>query len=69
MMDESLHNSGSIIAVDDDPSNLESLKQMLEQRGYRLRCFCRAAEALEEALVDPPELILLDANMPEMSGY
>src|SRR5213083_3526888 len=69
MADETIPNPGVILAVDDDASILESLKQTLELRGYKLRCHSRAGEALDATLEDPPELFLLDANMPEMSGY
>src|SRR2546421_4594766 len=69
MPDELIPNPGVILAVDDDPFILESLSHRLQQRGYTPRCFSSGKEALESALDDPPELILLDANMPAMTGY
>jgi two-component system sensor histidine kinase/response regulator len=58
-----------IMAVDDQPENLKLLEDMLRQRGYLVRSFPRGRLALAAAGQHPPDLILLDINMPEMSGY
>jgi two-component system sensor histidine kinase/response regulator len=58
-----------IIAVDDQPENLKLLEDMLRQRGYLVRSFPRGRLALAAASRHPPDLILLDINMPEMNGY
>src|ERR1700730_5822570 len=58
-----------IMAVDDQPENLKLLEDMLKQRGYLVRSFPRGRMALSAASQNPPDLILLDINMPEMSGY
>ncbi len=55
--------------VDDMPANLRLLEKMLRDRGYRVRPFPRGTIALKSAMNDPPDLILLDINMPEMNGY
>lgn len=60
---------GNIMAVDDNPANLRLLEGMLRQRGYQVRSFPRGRLALAAAAENPPELILLDINMPEMTGY
>jgi DNA-binding response OmpR family regulator len=62
-------NGGNIIAVDDNPANLKLLEGMLRQQGYQVRSFPRGRLALAAAAENPPELILLDINMPEMNGY
>jgi two-component system sensor histidine kinase/response regulator len=62
-------NKGNIIAVDDNPANLRLLEGMLRQQGYQVRSFPRGRLALAAATQNPPELILLDINMPEMTGY
>jgi CheY-like chemotaxis protein len=62
-------NRGRIMAVDDNPANLKLLEGMLRQQGYQVRSFPRGRLALAAAAEDPPELILLDINMPEMNGY
>jgi response regulator RpfG family c-di-GMP phosphodiesterase len=62
-------NRGNIMAVDDNPANLKLLEGMLRQEGYQVRSFPRGRLALAAAAENPPELILLDINMPEMNGY
>src|SRR5260370_5927831 len=42
---------------------------MLRMAGYHVRSFPRGGMALAAAAENPPELILLDVNMPEMNGY
>src|SRR5271165_470948 len=59
----------SILLVDDAPANLQVLAGMLKVRGYRARPVPSGKLALQAARRDPPDLILLDINMPEMNGY
>jgi two-component system sensor histidine kinase/response regulator len=58
-----------IMAVDDQPANLKLLEELLSRQGYIVRSFPRGRLALEAAARNPPDLILLDVNMPEMSGF
>ncbi|MEM7648716.1 MAG: response regulator [Cyanobacteria bacterium P01_A01_bin.70] len=58
-----------ILAIDDTPENLQLLSQMLTQRRYKVRSVTKGRTALRAALAAPPDLILLDINMPGMSGY
>ena len=58
-----------IMAVDDQPANLKLLEDLLNQQGHVVRSFPRGRLALEAAARNPPDLILLDINMPEMSGF
>jgi len=55
--------------VDDNPANLKLLEDMLLQRGHEVRSFPLGRLALASASKTPPDLILLDVNMPEMNGY
>jgi DNA-binding response OmpR family regulator len=57
------------MVVDDSPANLKLLEDMLQQQGYQVRSFPRGRLALASAAQNPPDLILLDINMPEMDGY
>jgi two-component system, sensor histidine kinase and response regulator len=59
-----------ILIVDDMPVNRLVLTEMLrkEQR-YDVRPASGGPEALEMAQADPPDLILLDIMMPDLSGY
>ena len=58
-----------IMIVDDDPVNLKLLEDMLLEKGHEIRSFPRGRLALAAAVKHPPDLILLDVNMPEMNGY
>jgi len=59
----------TIMVVDDNPANLKLLERMLGQAGYGVRSFSRGRPALVSAALNPPDLILLDINMPELTGY
>ena len=58
-----------ILVVDDNPANLSLLHDMLESRGFRVRPVPSGALALDAAMSQRPDLILLDINMPRMSGF
>src|SRR3954454_10030989 len=59
----------SILVVDDTPANLQVLAGILKDRGYKVRPVPSGKLALLAARRDPPDLILLDINMPDMNGY
>lgn len=59
----------NILIVDDTPANLDLLSGMLRERRYKIRAALSGKLALQAAANEPPDLILLDVNMPEMSGY
>ncbi|MGB8644702.1 MAG: hybrid sensor histidine kinase/response regulator [Anaerolineae bacterium] len=61
--------AGSILVVDDTPNNLRLLTQLLRRQGYRVRVAEDGSRAIESALANPPDLILLDIRMPGMDGY
>jgi phosphoserine phosphatase RsbU/P len=66
---KSFFHKGGILIVDDAPANLQVLAGMLKDRGYKARPVPSGKLALLAARRDPPDLILLDINMPEMNGY
>ena len=57
------------MVVDDNPTNLKLLEDMLLEHEYEVRSLPNGRLALEAAEQEPPDLILLDINMPEMNGY
>ncbi len=59
----------SIIVVDDTAANLRLLTGILAGQEYMVRPVMDGALALSAAQSDPPDLILLDIMMPNMSGY
>jgi putative two-component system response regulator len=63
------HDVADILVIDDTPANLTLLANMLKDRGYRVRPVPDGRLGLQAARREPPELILLDINMPGMDGY
>ncbi len=57
-----------ILVVDDDPAILQLLKRWLSLRGYRVQTANNGIKALDFVKQQPPNLILLDINMPGMNG-
>jgi class 3 adenylate cyclase len=61
--------SARILVVDDKPENVRLLDAVLSPRGYTVDTAGSGAEALERLAVQPPDLVLLDVEMPEIDGY
>ena len=61
--------SDTVFVVDDHPDNVALLAQLLRNAGYLVRVANSGRRALAAVASQPPELILLDINMPELSGY
>ena len=61
-------NRSTILVIDDTPTNLSLLNQLLGEH-YRVKLANSGAKGLAIANATPPELILLDIMMPEMDGY
>jgi diguanylate cyclase (GGDEF)-like protein/PAS domain S-box-containing protein len=70
MSNDLSHTSlAKILVVDDAPDNLRILSATLSAHGYEVRCAKNGSMALVGAQASPPDLILLDINMPDMDGY
>ncbi|QLE39421.1 response regulator [Nostoc sp. C052] len=70
MPQESLNfPKADILVIDDTPENLNLLSAMLTEQGYKVRSVTKGSTGLRGANAVPPDLILLDVNMPEMNGY
>lgn len=63
-----LQQPARILVVDDEPTNLKVLKQIL-QDDYRLLFAKSGDEAIALAGREQPDLILLDVMMPGMTGF
>ncbi|MBD1891327.1 GGDEF domain-containing response regulator [Coleofasciculus sp. FACHB-SPT9] len=61
--------NGNILLVDDTPNNLRLLSDLLSHQGYKVRSVTNGQTALKACQAKPPDLILLDINMPQMNGY
>ncbi len=60
--------SANILAVDDEPQIRRVLRTTLSFRGYVITEASSGEEALEIVRKERPDLILLDVNLPGMSG-
>ena len=62
------HRNRVILAVDDAPENLDIVKSLLASR-YTVKAAINGPMALKIVAKQPPDLILLDIQMPGMYGY
>jgi sigma-B regulation protein RsbU (phosphoserine phosphatase) len=58
-----------LLIVDDKPANLRLLAAMLVEHGHKVRSAINGPLALTAAQAAPPDMILLDINMPGMNGF
>jgi two-component system, cell cycle response regulator DivK len=58
-----------ILIADDKATSRELLRTVLERQGYEVMEAADGEEALQKALAETPDLILLDLQMPRRSGY
>lgn len=58
-----------ILAVDDEPINLDLLEAILTSEGFYVEKAISGEEALEKIKTIQPDLILLDIMMPGIDGY
>lgn len=59
----------SILVVDDEPSMRQFVKLVLQGEGYDVQTAEHGGTALEQIEVHPPDVVLLDLNMPVMDGW
>ncbi|NOY05392.1 MAG: sigma-54-dependent Fis family transcriptional regulator, partial [Chlorobi bacterium] len=57
-----------LFLVDDWPDTLALMARELETNGFRVETFTSGISVLERLRSDHPDLLLIDVNMPEMSG-
>lgn len=62
-------NTGLILVVDDTPANLEVISEMLAEAGYTVATAIDGERALKRVQTHPPDLILLDVQMPVIDGF
>ena len=57
-----------ILIVEDNETDVRLLKDILETRGYNILQTKEGLEAIDLAVVNLPDLILMDIQLPHMSG-
>jgi PAS domain S-box-containing protein len=61
--------TANLLVIDDQPENLNLLSAILVERGYKVRSVTKGSTGIRGAQAAPPDLILLDVNMPQINGY
>ncbi|MBU0467898.1 MAG: response regulator [Candidatus Omnitrophica bacterium] len=64
-----IKKSKKILLVDDDPVIVKLLENRLTEVGYKVVSALEAADGLQIAISDSPDLIVLDVMMPIINGY
>jgi len=67
--DEKKDKIYNILAVDDETQVTLVLKRVLEQEGYIVTTSNDGYAALATVIDSPPDLVILDINMPGINGY
>jgi DNA-binding response OmpR family regulator len=57
-----------ILVVDDDPTVSEVVARYLERDGYAVETLADGRAALDRALAEPPDLVVLDLMLPGIDG-
>jgi DNA-binding response OmpR family regulator len=57
-----------VYVVDDDGNALMAVEHTLDVRGFDVTPYTDIGEAIEQIQVEPPDLLILDVNMPGISG-
>jgi two-component system cell cycle response regulator DivK len=58
----------TVLYVEDNEFNRKMVRQLLRQTSYRLLEVGDGESALEAARQEPPDLVLMDVQLPKMSG-
>ena len=59
----------TILIAEDHEDSREALRMLLDAFGYRVETATNGREAVETALAQQPDLILMDVMMPELDGF
>lgn len=65
---ESSFPKGTILVAEDNPANRNLLVDMLQALGYHVTTAQDGYDAIQQALEHPPDLILMDIQLPTMDG-
>lgn len=62
-------SGANIMVVDDSEENRDLIELLLQSHGLNVSKFENAVDAIESAIKQPPDVILMDVQMPVMDGY
>lgn len=58
-----------VLLAEDEPHIIESLSFLLGRAGFEISTEMNGARALDHALDNPPDVMLLDVMLPEIDGF
>lgn len=58
-----------VLIAEDEPNIVESLTFLLERAGFDVAVEVDGRQALDSALADVPDVLILDVMLPELDGY
>ncbi len=56
------------LIIEDNDNNLELIRFILEQAGYKTRYAMTGLEGVQQALSIPPDFVILDIQLPDING-
>ena len=69
LLERSKAESPRVLSVEDDPDQASFVKAVLEAAGYVVRICADPARFEAETIAFTPDLVLMDINLPGLSGY
>ncbi len=60
--------SARVLVIDDDPQVRHLIRLVLEEEGFAVGAAMDGAQALRLAAEQPPELVVLDVSLPDVTG-
>jgi DNA-binding response OmpR family regulator len=61
--------SMTVLLAEDEPNIVESLSFLLERAGFEISVATDGQQALESALEQQPDVLVLDLMLPKLDGY
>ena len=61
--------SKRVLLAEDEPHIVESLSFLLERAGFEVKVTADGQSALDAALAETPDVLVLDVMLPELDGY
>jgi CheY-like chemotaxis protein len=59
----------TVLIIDDDPLTVQLMSEMLTSSGFKVAETFSGVEGLQRAVIEQPDIIVLDLIMPGMNGF
>jgi DNA-binding response OmpR family regulator len=59
----------NVLVAEDDADGAESIALNLERAGHNVRVLYDGQSAVAAALIDPPDVLILDVELPRLNGW